>query len=1087
MMLPCLLLTCLAAALEEPVPDLTALESQEVNLAWQKPVRGTGPSGGPHGMEKAVDGNVDSCWWGGGNPNWLAVDLGQVYSINKIQLYFYADGVRYYHYRLEASADGEQWRTVAEELDTTTPTPANGLVHRFPAVAARHVKVVIPDSVGAYGAAHLRELWVYEARPLSAVEWQGPPAQKAAWVGARFRLQELAQQREARTARAKRIADQFTPDRKRGQELAHRWVAHEKRLQERWAAVETSWQQAATDAARLPEVRGAIEALAAEQQKLWDDFLQRTHRTAYRVVRELFGRTTRFNEQTYPGRRAAYHERSAKLYRDAATGLLSKESLAQRDLERAVRYLRLAHENHRRAQRWALRRPAESPVWAELLENRKSKIANRKSKIANRAEGRFDLCLNGEWEASAEGNPEEPPREGWQPVRVPHVPLASSAVGKDSAHVWYRLPFTFPAIAPEGRVFLRFEAVAQHAEVFVNGRYCGHHYGGAARFRVDVTEAARPGGENWLYVCAQDRTLTETSDGGNDYAYWDIYGRMLGIWQDVYLEVRPAVYIADVFAHPSVRQQRLDVEVEVVNAGPRPLEAQVEPRVYDGPQEVLALPPQSVALEPGETAVVVAGADWPDAQLWGIGGKWGEPKLYGLRTEVRGTKGNLLDALLTRFGFREFWVEGTQFVLNGEPLTLQGYPLLYDPWHGPYMGHPEYIRRHFRIARSLNFNFVRFFTSENDFNYTLADEIGYLCEPGMVHNGSPPRNLDGTPDYLDPVRWVNLTEQYRAWVKKYRAHPSVILWSTENEVFQVVPSDAEAPETRQAYREQLRLFGHLDEVTRGADPEHRPVHHHGCHAAYFAGDADSFEVLDIHYPESVAWVAQMLADENPRPVIVGEFHASGPDLAAQAKDLSARLTGYLDAGASVMPHDLVGQSSYNEERLAWMGPWGEAVRAATEAVTVPVLWPSLSGPGTKVERTPVGRNYFYSALINWFDPNRPEWTPNLLAQVFRDRLRPMPPAPENGPAQVLVTVRVNGQPAPHANVFLRPLDDQPTDVVGVRADALGTAWFPFLPPGRYRAEAQVETDWRPTEFEAPPVPFEVPPGYGHLTRVELKV
>jgi hypothetical protein len=66
-----------------------------------------------------------------------------------------------------------------------------------------------------------------------------------------------------------------------------------------------------------------------------------------------------------------------------------------------------------------------------------------------------------------------------------------------------------------------------------------------------------------------------------------------------------------------------------------------------------------------ETQGVTLAWPWPDPRLWDVG----QPHLYTLRLRVQGP--GLDDEVTQRFGFREFWVEGRQFYLNGSVIHLR--------------------------------------------------------------------------------------------------------------------------------------------------------------------------------------------------------------------------------------------------------------------------------------------------------------------------------------------------------------------------------------------------------------------------------
>ena len=73
----------------------------------------------------------------------------------------------------------------------------------------------------------------------------------------------------------------------------------------------------------------------------------------------------------------------------------------------------------------------------------------------------------------------------------------------------------------------------------------------------------------------------------------------------------------------------------------------------------------------GKTAEVETRSGWADPLIWGIGGKYGNPDMYDLVTDVY-LDGKLADRHIQPFGFREFWIHRTDFFLNGKRIILQG-------------------------------------------------------------------------------------------------------------------------------------------------------------------------------------------------------------------------------------------------------------------------------------------------------------------------------------------------------------------------------------------------------------------------------
>lgn len=141
------------------------------------------------------------------------------------------------------------------------------------------------------------------------------------------------------------------------------------------------------------------------------------------------------------------------------------------------------------------------------------------------------MNLNGEWEFSFD----EPIFD--RTITVPFSwasPLSGIAEDRKGTG-WYR---RFVSYHPgKNHLFLILGAVDYDCDVFVNAQHLAHHLGGYTPISVDVTPAWDPDGLNEIIIRAED----------NDYRYQTYgkqgYGNIRGIWQTVWLEERPAVYI----------------------------------------------------------------------------------------------------------------------------------------------------------------------------------------------------------------------------------------------------------------------------------------------------------------------------------------------------------------------------------------------------------------------------------------------------------------------------------------------------------------------------------------------------------------
>jgi len=166
------------------------------------------------------------------------------------------------------------------------------------------------------------------------------------------------------------------------------------------------------------------------------------------------------------------------------------------------------------------------------------------------------------------------PDNGWQPVRVGLSWNAQFDQLRDYMGVaWYRTRFDKPATPNGGHVLIRFDAVDYFTEVFVNGKRAGEHEGGYTPFTIDVTDVLQAG-SNQLVVRVIDPPMDEKDNRARfpQILYNEIphgkqnwYVQTGGIWQPVWLEIKPRVYIEQLHVTPETSGQ---VEVEVlVSAG----------------------------------------------------------------------------------------------------------------------------------------------------------------------------------------------------------------------------------------------------------------------------------------------------------------------------------------------------------------------------------------------------------------------------------------------------------------------------------------------------------------------------------------
>jgi hypothetical protein len=98
-----------------------------------------------------------------------------------------------------------------------------------------------------------------------------------------------------------------------------------------------------------------------------------------------------------------------------------------------------------------------------------------------------------------------------------------------------------------------------YADVTWNGTRIGDYEGFCSPFEFEVTDAVRFGRRNQLVLGVDNRPRP----GRDTVGTANYFGNWGGIGGAVYLEARPAVHLADIFAIPRVAESRVVLRVEV--------------------------------------------------------------------------------------------------------------------------------------------------------------------------------------------------------------------------------------------------------------------------------------------------------------------------------------------------------------------------------------------------------------------------------------------------------------------------------------------------------------------------------------------
>ncbi|HZT44121.1 MAG TPA: glycoside hydrolase family 2 TIM barrel-domain containing protein [Chthonomonadaceae bacterium] len=418
--------------------------------------------------------------------------------------------------------------------------------------------------------------------------------------------------------------------------------------------------------------------------------------------------------------------------------------------------------------------------------------------------------LNGLWQICRDD--EQTPGETAAPIAaLPKNPIWTGiAVPGDKntlrpdlllAHrLWYRTKVHVPDTLAGRSFSLVFPQNDLNTTVYVNGTLCGFDKNPYARFAIDVTKAVKPG-DNEIWVGLRDAWYGYSANPKNpmklrrkldlpfeatqqkqqDLAY-PIWGAFQsGILATPQLVVAGPVYTEDVFCRPSVSKKLLAVDVTLHNSSPNAVSGEVACQVMDPAINAVekALPVQPFTLAAGAEQTFTISIPWQTPRLW-----WPDtPEWYLLHTIVR-VDGKPVDLLNTPFGFREWTTDGKNLKLNGVVMHLwSDDTLTADPhsWLGAYRDTNQ------RMAR---FGGPDWLGLPPDAALELFDRNGVVVRrQGMLDGSATGYNvLETDPDLKKQSRSdlkmdliANWRDQLVAQVQGERNHPSIMLWSLENE------------------------------------------------------------------------------------------------------------------------------------------------------------------------------------------------------------------------------------------------------------------------------------------------------------------
>jgi beta-galactosidase len=392
---------------------------------------------------------------------------------------------------------------------------------------------------------------------------------------------------------------------------------------------------------------------------------------------------------------------------------------------------------------------------------------------------------------------------------------------------WYVKRFNLATNEHDKRFILEMDGAMSYATVWMNGALVGGWPYGYASWQVDLTPYVSHCSETMLAI---------RLDNPKDSSRWYPGG---GIYRNVWLTKTTPVHVGQwgvQITTPEVSKVAAMVVVNVALENDSQTEARVSLR-----NEIFELKASgqrgaaicdisitNVILAAGAKQQLKPGVKFASPKLWSVA----QPNRYVAVTTIE-QNGKVLDRVETPFGLRTIqFTSDNGFLLNGERVPIRGVCNHHDLGALGAAFNTRAAERQLEILKEMGCNAIR--TAHNPPApelLELCDRMGFLV---MVEAFDCWKGRKKPNDY-HLLFWDWFEADLRAMVRHFRNHPSVIIWSTGNEM----------PDQRNA--QGVELSKRLTAIVHEEDPT-RPVTA-GCNhdVAGFNGFQNTVDIFGYNY------------------------------------------------------------------------------------------------------------------------------------------------------------------------------------------------------------------------------------------------
>lgn len=375
----------------------------------------------------------------------------------------------------------------------------------------------------------------------------------------------------------------------------------------------------------------------------------------------------------------------------------------------------------------------------------------------------------------------------WQTVKVPHdwaiygpfdkdvdkqvvaitqngERVASEKTGRTGAlpyigEGWYRNYFDLPNYRPDQKVLILFEGAMSEPKVYVNGKKAGEWNYGYNYFYFDITKEIQAGAKNTLAV-----HLTNLGQSSRWYPGAGLYRKVSLIVKNQESIDQWGTYITT----PHISSDFAKVNIKTKVSGDR---LQLQTFIVDAKGDTVAR----------DRAQAIFGKEFEQNISVNKPQLWSPETPYLYKAITRLYQGSVLkDETTTRFGIREIsYRPGTGFSLNGKSRKFKGVCLHHDLGPLGSAVNIAALRRQLTILKDMGCDAIR--SSHNMPSLEqleLCDEMGFMFLAETFDEWAKPKVKNGYARFFNTDAEKDIVNLVHAT----RNHPSIVMWSSGNEV-----------------------------------------------------------------------------------------------------------------------------------------------------------------------------------------------------------------------------------------------------------------------------------------------------------------